>query len=260
MWSKLIRDFLGIPGNFGYGDFPEGWSKPESHTGPAEFTPLKSALLAKRQGGLYAILSGVLVWTAARLEHKTDVSALEDLAVALFLLQQDNAYYRRPAKRTSIIDINRSEKYAATVLNMLDIFYEDRFYNLQRWPLYPNFSAVAQTINLSRHHMGPAQRAVFDPWVEGMIARIGVLASFPEAAQLQFDIPEAEQENQRIQTMGPAIPPQALDLSVDAATLDAPQAWRAFLTSVDWAGNRYLNPPDAVVLPPGRGRAYAEPR
>ena len=260
MWVRRIKEFLRVPPDFGSGDFPEAWSKPRDHAGPDGDTPLKFALLEKKQGGLYAIFSGVMIWAAARLEQKTDVSALEHLAVALFLLQQDNSYYRPPARRATIIEINKEEKYTATVLYILDRFYEDRLYNRGRWPLYPNFASVAQVINLTRHHMGPVQRAVFDPWVEGIIARTAVLAPFPESKQLQPDIPEAEQEAQRIATMGPAIPPQALDLSADVGELDFTEAWRAFLTTVDWSSNRYLNPPEAVALASGRGRAYAEPR
>jgi hypothetical protein len=257
-WAARIKEFLQVPSDFSADDFPDAWSKPSDHVGPDDLTPLKAALFDKQQGGLYAIQSGVLIWGASRLESKTDVSALKELAVALFLLQQDNSYYRSPERRTNILEINEFEKYEAPGLYILDIFFDDRFYDGRRWPLYPHFSSLAQIVNLTRHHMGPAQRASFDPWLNGIIERMAILAPLPDTVDLPDEIPEDEKEAQRVVTMGPAIPPQALDLSRPFQDHDPREAWIEFLTTVDWPGNRFLNPPESVA--PVRGRAYAEPR
>lgn len=260
VWEERLSRYLHIPTDFSAEPFPVDWIKPIKHIGASEHTPLKQALTAKHQGGLYALMSGVLIWTAARLQNHTDVQPLQELSVALFLFQQDPAYYRHPEERPKLRIIDSAEKYQATVMWMLHSFYEDWFWFQQDWTLYPTFSTVAEIICLARHHMGSAQRAVFDPWVEGMIARIADIAAYPEAKDLPDEIPEADRAAQRLTTMGPAIPPQTLDLTLDLSTLDFQKAWIEFLTSVDWASNRFLKPPDEIHLSIASGRAYAVPR
>lgn len=260
VWEERLRCYLPIPTDFSAEPFPADWIKPSAHSGARGDTPLKGVLTDKRQGGLYALTSGVLIWTAERLRNLTDVRPLEELSVALFLFQQDPAYYRHPADRPKIRSIDTAEKYEATVMWMLRTFYQTWYRNRHEWTLYPNFSVVAQIICLARHHMGSVQRTVFDPWVEGMIARIADIAAYPEAKDLPHKIPEADRAAQRITTMGPAIPPQALDLALDLNTLDFQEAWLEFLTSVDWSSNRFLKRPDEIQLASGSGRAYSVPR
>jgi hypothetical protein len=260
MWAERIKDYLRIPPDFGLGDFPSRWSGPSAHNGSDGNAGLKKALVDKTQAGLFTLYSGVLIWAAARLETKTDVSPLKDLAVALFCLQQDNSYYRPPEARADIGEIDEAERYVSTVLYLMHLFFQDRMRNGGRWPLYPNFVAVAKAITLTRYHMGAPQRAVFDPWLKAAITRVDVLAPFPQHAELSPRIPPEAQEAQRAATMGTPIPPQALDLTRAVGGLDFPAAWTEFLTTVEWPSNRYLNPPHSVELAPGHGRAYAEPR
>lgn len=260
MWVERIAAFMNVPGDLGLGTFPTKWTRPIDHVGGKGETPLKVALTAKRQGGLYALSSGVMIWAAARMGEMTDVTPLRDLALAQFFMQQHPAYYRHPDAIPDVNEINRTDKYEATVSFILKYFFDDWFFNRRDWPLYPNFAAVAEIITLCRYHMGPDRPAAFDGWVEGMIERISEIAAYPEARNLSFRIPPDLRPATRLATMGPAIPPQALDLSVDASRMDMREAWREFLTTVDWASNRFLNPPGAVHLPPGFGRPYEEPR
>jgi hypothetical protein len=259
MWAQRLSDSLNIPADFGIADFPGEWSKPTDHTGPEGSSPLKTALVDKTQSALYAIYSAVLIWTARRLEYMTDIKPLEELAVALFCYQHDPAYLTTARKRPRLLEIARREKYEATVLYFEYAIFYDRWCNNGDWSLFPNFSIVADAINLARHHMGARQRAVFDPWVEAVIERMNILAPLPQHADFTWEIPEEAMPAQRLVTMGPPVPPQALDVRLDLEDFDMAAASKEFLTTVDWQGNRYLSRPEDISQRTN-GQPYRDPR
>lgn len=250
-WADRIRLGLHIPQDFGLGDFPTDWKGAIHHIGPRESSPLKSVLIDKTQAGLYAIYSGVLIFAAERLQYHTDTQSLRDLAVALFCYQHDPRYLTLRKKRPRLLDISRREKFAATALYFEYAIFYDRWANSGNWPLFPNFSMVAEAITLARYHMGSPQRAVFDPWMKGIIARMNTLASLPEHSSFRWDMPEAQMPAQRRLTMGSPIPPQTLDVTVDVSEIDLGQASGEFLATVDWSRNPFLAAPDQGGQPSG---------
>jgi hypothetical protein len=257
MWAKRIGDALSIPDDFSSDDFPSEWSEPMHHA--TSGGPLKAALIDKTQGALHAIYSGVLIWAARRLERMTDVKALEDLAVMLFCYQHDPDYLFAGEEPPGILDSSRAEKYRGTEMYLRYLIFYQFWSNGWNWPLLPHYSTVAEAISLARYHMGPKQRATFDPWVEGIISRMNVLAPLTEHADLTPNVPEPDKAARRLLVMGPPIPPQLLDLRLDPNGLDMSAASREFLTTVDWRDNRYLKSPKDIVLASG-GRPYQDPR
>lgn len=250
-WADRIRLGLHIPQDFGLGGFPTDWKGAIHHVGPRESSPLKSVLIDKTQAGLYAVYSGVLIFAAERLQYHTNTQGLRDLAVALFCYQHNSQYLTIRKKRPRLLDISRKEKFAATALYFEYAIFYDRWANSGDWPLFPNFAMVAEAITLARYHMSPPQRAVFDPWVEGIIARMNSLAPLPEHSSFTWDMREAEMPTQRRLSMGPPIPPQTLDLTVDVSEIDLEKASSEFLHSVDWLGNQFLAVPDQGGQPAG---------
>lgn len=199
------------------------------------------------------------MWASKRLAQMTDTTALEDLAIALFCYQQDSSYLFVGHARPRILHANRADRFQATEIYLRYLIFYDVWKNSGNWPVLPNFSMVAKAINLTRYHMGPKQRAIFDPWVEGIINRMNVLAPLPEHARLTWDIPQSDEPSQRLLVMGVPVPPQVLNLHLDLGGLDMFAASREFLTTVDWQNNRYLKPPEDIVLASG-GRPYQDPR
>lgn len=257
MWAQKISNALSIPSDFGEGDFPSEWSKPIHHAAPGG--PLKAALIDKTQGALHAIYSGVLIWAARRLQHKTDVNALEDMAVMLFCYQHDPAYLLLGEKRPRILEASRAERYKGTEIYLRYLIFYQFWNNGWNWPLLPHYSTVAEAINLARYHMGPKQRALFDPWVEGIITRMNILAPLSEHVDLTPNVPEPDKPARRLLVMGAPLPPQLLDLRLNPDGFDMSAASREFLTTVDWRNNRYLRPPEDIALASG-GRPYQDPR
>lgn len=250
-WANEIRLSLHIPEDFGLGGFPADWEGAIHHVGPRGSSPLKSALVDKTQAGLYAIYSGVMMFAAERLKYHANTTSLRDLAVALFCYQHDASFLKKHKKRPRLLDISRREKFSASVLYFEYAIFYDRWANSGNWPLFPNFAIVAEAITLARHHMGPQQRDIFDPWVEGIIARMNIIAPLPQHANYTWDLPEAEMPAQRRETMGQPIPPQTLDLSVDISGIDLGQASEEFISTVDWSGNSFLSLPGKGT--PGSG-------
>jgi hypothetical protein len=259
MWAEIISRNLNVPADFGIGDFPAEWTKASNHTGPEGSSPLKAALVDKTQSALYSIYSAILIWTARRLEYMTDVKPLDELAVALFCYQHDPDYLTKGRRRPRLLEVSGKEKYEATVLYFEYAILYERWSNSGDWPLFPNFSIVADAINLSRHHMGSQQRAVFDPWVEEIIGRMNILAPLPQHADFTWDIPEEAMPAQRLISMGKPIPPQALDMNLDIRNLDMAGACAEFLRTVDWKGNRFLARPEEIE-PRFTGLPYRDPR
>jgi hypothetical protein len=257
MWAKKLRDAMSVPADFGQGDFPSDWSEPMRHATPSG--PLKVALIDKTQAALHAIYSGVLIWAARRLEHRTDVKALEDLAVMLFCFQQDPAYLFAGEKPPTLTETSTAERFKGTEMYLRYLIFDQLWANDWNWPVLPYYSSVAKAITLTRHHMGPKQRAAFDPWVEGIITRMDALAPLPQHAELGPNVPKDDKPARRSLVMGRAIPPQVLDLGLSMEGFDMITASREFLTTVDWRGNRYLRPPEEVVLASG-GQPYRDPR
>ncbi len=259
MWEEKISQSLRIPDDFGVGEFPDNWTEVTDHTGPEGSSPLKAALIDKTQSALYAVYSGVLIWASRRLQHMTDTKSLEELAVALFCYQHDPAYLTSNRPRPRLLEISTREKYEATVLYFEYAIFYERWSNNGDWPLFPNFAIVADAINLTRHHLGVRQRTLFDPWVEGIIVRMNALAPLPQHSEFRWDMPKEQKPAQRLITMGPPIPPQALDLSAGEKSIDLSKASREFLQSVDWKNNRFLKRPEDVSLR-FSGQPYRDPR
>jgi hypothetical protein len=257
VWAEKISRSLSIPEGFGEGDFPTRWSTPSAHAEPPP--ALKLALIDKTQSALHTIYAGVLIWVSRRLQDKTDTKGLEDLAVMLFCYQHDASYLRMPEKRPRILHASRAEKFEGTAIYLQYLAFYAFWLNEKNWPLLPHWSEVAGAITLARYHMGANQLALFDPWVQGIIARMNVLGPLPEHERLSPSVPKDKELEQRQRVMGSPIAPHLLDLRVNLSEVDSAAAAREFLTTVDWRNNQYLQPPENVILASG-GSAYRDPR
>lgn len=249
---------MSIPSDLDAEEFTNEWTSPREH---AEPTPAqKRAMIDKTQAALHAIYAGVLVWVSRRLRAKTDTRPLDELAEMLLCYQHDAAYVRMPEKRPRIYASSRADRFEGTVIYLgYQIFYA-LSNNDARWPLAPHWNEVAHAITLARYQMGAKHQRAFDAWTRGIIARMDAIAPLPEHKDLRLEVESPEQQSaQRRLVMGAPIAPQLLDLRVAVEGFDSSAASREFLRTVDWANNRYLQPPEAIALSSG-GAAYREGR
>lgn len=241
-----IIEGLPIPRGMSEAPLTGPWKGAMAHVGPERLTPLKESLFDKTGAALYSLFSGVLLWSAVRLQPHTDVAPLYNLAEALYAWQQDWHWFGRPAQIAEIDRIDEAPRAEASVLCLLDLIHQDHFYESGMWAPEPMFSTLAEAITLTRHNLPAGAKAAFEEWITAMIARLNAIAPFPEHGETP-PLEPGDNPGRRIWTtkvMGRPLPPSVLDLdrAPDPATFAA--EWAEVLGLLDWTGNPYLRRPE----------------
>ena len=246
-----IIDGLPIPPGTAEAPLTGPWKGAFAHVGPERLTPLKEALFDKTGAALYTLYSGVLLWSAVRLQPHANVAPLYHLAEALFAWQQDWRWFGRPAKIADIDRIDEAPRGEASVLCLLDLIHQDHIYENGMWPPEPMFSTVAEAITLTRHNLPKPAKTVFEGWVQQMIDRLNAIAPFPEHGQTppleSGDTPARRAWAAKV--MGQPLPPSVLDVAHPAGPAGFAGEWAEVLGLLDWQGNPYLRRPDGPPKP-----------
>lgn len=253
--SLRIIEGLPIPRGTSEAPLTGPWKGAFAHAGPERLTPLKESLFDKTGAALYSMFSGVLLWSAVRLQPHADVAPLYHMAEALYAWQQDWRWFGRPAGLADIDRIDEAPRAEASVLFLLDLIHQDHIYENGMWPPEPMFSTLAEAITLTRHNLPAPAKAAFEEWITAEIARMNEIGPFPEHGQTPALEPE-DNPGRRAWTakvMGRPLPPSVLNLAIppDPATFDG--EWREVLHQLDWEANPYLRRPAAPPEPRGEG-------
>ncbi len=249
--AARILEGLPIPAGLADTPFSGKWQGPLRHAGPERMTPLKEALCFKTNAALYSLFSGTLLWSAARLEGKTDTRPLFWLCEALYAWQQDWRWFKRPDRIPDLDDMDAADRPTATVMFLTDLIHQDHIYENRMWSTEPMFSTVAEAITLTRYNLPGSALPAFDSWMEAMISRLDAIAAFDEQGNTP-DIPEGDNDLRREWTakvMGMPLPPSVLDLHKEVDVKAFETEWTEVLGALDWESNPYLARPASPVVP-----------
>jgi hypothetical protein len=260
MWANQIRNWMNVPLDIGDLPVKGKWNGVHKHIGADSYTPLKRSLAFKHVSGLCTIMSGMMLWMSARLASRVDTSALDELAVALFCYQQDNLYYRSPEARASLAEIDAADRFQGPVLYILDEWYNHRSRADATWPVHPPHNMVGSMLEMARYVMGADGKIVFDAWITETIARMNELVPFPGHSSVPQKYDVSQKAALSLVSMGPPVPPTALDRSITPEPKHFATQWQEFLTSVTWQQNRFLRPPDEMTATGFPAVPYRESR
>ncbi|SNS83789.1 hypothetical protein SAMN05421763_103147 [[Luteovulum] sphaeroides subsp. megalophilum] len=249
--AEEIARMLPIPEDIGGSAFTGKWRSASAHISPERMTPLKEALLFKTNAALYSLVSAAMVWQAERLRAQTDVSPLLDMAEALYAWQQDWHWFGRTPAIADIDTIDEAPRPQGSVLMMLDLIHQDHIYTSGHWPSEPIFSVTADMLVLTRFNLPADAVPAFDAWVEAVIARMDVIAEFPEHGETpELEVGDTpDRRAWAAKVMGRPLPPSVLDLSRDPDPSRWPDEWRDLLARLDWDRNPFLRRPVGTPHP-----------
>jgi hypothetical protein len=218
-----------------------GWKGARDHIGPVQtVTPLVDRLSGKTTCATVTLMSGVMLWGAARLRSFTEADFCFELADAAFAWQFDwryvearaKPYYRAPDEPTG-------KSAAMTLAN----FLRDSINGQDPWtsfyqPILPLFH-MANVVNFI---LPDDAKREFERWLAGASDRLDAIARAPELEVPEFADFESEDAYDAYcaPRRGAPLPPIVLDLDVDHSGVDLEAEARSFLASLDPAANRFL--------------------
>jgi hypothetical protein len=244
---------------FGPGEFQAmPWAGVNAHVGPlADVTPLHAALLKKTNCALYMIYLGCVGLCHQRTETVFDQKLNVLLMEQIFAYQFDGRYPKTFG--ITIEDVDDTTDRGRAVRRSIAYFF---FEILERAPgVFLSTRPVADIgfmINLTRHLCGPANAAIVDDWVRGIISRMDLLArSTVEHSPYVYHFPDRESwAEAAAETHGSPLPLEVLDLSRDPSSLDLSALATSELALIDPSQNQLLVPVADLIAEGFVGRPY----
>lgn len=238
----------------------DAWEGPDAHIGPVQtITPLVRLLGGKTTFGTVTLMSGVIVWAAARLRPFTDVSYLDELAVAAFAWQHDRLYLQHKATPKGKAPEEPVEVSAAMVLR--EMFLRSIFRPIAWKGYHQPLIQASHLVNVTAFILPDPARDAFEVWLKDISVRLSDIApvpDLPEPDSKDFDSPE-DYYAYCTPMRGAPLPPAVLDLETDVSSLDLQAEAVAFLNSLEPSQNRYLRSAEEMAeegfegVPYGRG-------
>jgi hypothetical protein len=239
---------------------PTGWKGANAHIGPVQaVTPLVRLISGKTTCGTVTLMSGVLLWGAARLRPFTNVDFLEELAIAVFAWQENWRYLQTVAEPRGKAPDQPVAESAAMALRGLFIrsILEPNDWHSFYQPIMP----ASHMINIVQFILPETAKGTFKDWLIAISDRLDKIATLPDLEEPNFSDFESEAAYDLYcaPCRGAPLPPSVLDPVNDPVLVNLKKESGNFIASLQGSKNRYLKSAAEMLDEGFEGIPYGQP-
>lgn len=233
------------------------WTHSHDHMGPVQTTtPLWEKLYGRTTCGTVTMMSGVMLWAAARLGHFCDTAYMREMAEAGFAWQLDWRFLREDVPPPEGLPKPETPEGAGPAIFqfMWSAIRGEGPWNSFSQPIFD----LVHMAYLANFIMPKSALPEFEKWLLHLSGRLYDVAEAPDMDIPEFsDFESEEAYNEHVAPMrGAPIPPAILEYDVEHEDMDLEAEARAFVATLDPTKNRFLRSKDEMLRLGFEGEPY----